>query len=55
MYGRSEADKNSQQEVEEVHFELICETFEKKQPKQRLTEVWSDAQQTVVDEAIDEW
>ena len=29
VYGRSEADKNSQQVVEEVHFELICETFEK--------------------------
>ena len=25
------------------------------QLKQRLTEIWSDIQQTVVDEAIDEW
>ena len=27
----------------------------KEQPKQHLTAVWSGAQQTVVDEAIDEW
>jgi len=27
----------------------------KEQIKQHLTEVWSGAQQTVVDEAVDEW
>jgi len=27
----------------------------REQPKQCLTEVWSGAQQTVVDEVIDEW
>jgi len=27
----------------------------KEQPKQRLTEVWSGAQQTAVDDATDEW
>ena len=36
--------------LEEDHFELI-----RKQPKQRLTEVWSGVQKTVVDEATDEW
>jgi len=35
------------------HFELNRETFEKKQLKQHLTEVRSNAQQTVVDEAND--
>ena len=30
-------------------------THLREQPKQRLTEVWSGAQQTVVDEVIDEW
>jgi len=27
----------------------------KEQPKQRLTDFWSGAQQTVVDEAVNEW
>ena len=45
--------KNSQQLVEKNYFELIRETFERA-TKQRLTEVWSGAQQAVVDEAMDE-
>ena len=34
---------------------MIFETFEKKQLQQHLSIVWSDIQQSVVDEAIDEW
>ena len=37
----------------ENYFELIRETFERA-TKQRLTEVWSGAQQAVVDELMDE-
>jgi len=40
--------------VEKNYFELIRETFERA-TKQRLTEVWSGAQQAViVDELMDE-
>jgi len=40
--------------VEENHFELIREPFERT-TEATGTEVWSGTQQTVVDEAIDEW